>query len=236
MAACCTTTSRKSGFGTSTNVRDTFAPSMLQQDIISPTRNYTGFLTGTYDTDLLGDGQLYFEMLVTRRKSQQNGQRQFTLDYPRTTRCSGSNGGLFNCLDSGTPPRVNSAIGVRVFADYGIYDSSQTQDFVKFSGGFRGDLPFFRLGGMTSTQRRAGRMVLTATSRSLRIVCAQSLNVRLVNAAGTRSDTRRTLANTPGSICLRRHSGQLRSRSGDQQRNHRWAGTDTRTGLVRLCR
>ena len=72
----------QSGFGTNLNVRDTFAPSLLQQDIISPTRNYTGYLTGTYDTDFFGNGQLYTELLVTRRKSQQNGQRQLLLDYP----------------------------------------------------------------------------------------------------------------------------------------------------------
>ena len=130
-----------SGYGTNLNVRDTFAPSMLQQDIISPNRNYTGFLTGTYDTDFFGNGQLYAELLVTRRKSQQNGQRQFTLDYPvNSPLLLASNGGMFSTL----PPRVSTAlnIGVRVFADYGIYDSHQTQDFVKLSGGFRGDLPF----------------------------------------------------------------------------------------------
>ncbi len=131
----------ESGFGTSTNVRDTFAPSMLDQDIISPARNYTGFLTGTYDTDFFGDGQLYGQLLVTRRKSQQNGQRQFTLDYPvNSPLLLTANGGMFPVL----PPRVSTAqnIGVRVFADYGIYDSHQTQDYVQLSGGFRGNLPF----------------------------------------------------------------------------------------------
>lgn len=129
----------EASFGTNLNVRDTFAPSMLQQDIISPTRNYTGYLSGTYDTDFFGNGQLYAELLVTRRKSQQNGQRQFTLDYPvNSPLLLASNGGLFTTI----PRRVGSTIGVRVFADYGIYDSSQVQDFVKFSGGFRGDVPF----------------------------------------------------------------------------------------------
>ena len=134
-----------SGFGTSTNVRDTFAPSMLQQDIISPNRNYTGFLTGTYDTDFFGDGQLYAELLVTRRKSQQNGQRQFTLDYTRVQNPTGT-GTVPNPLIAAglgfTPPQISAATGVRVFADYGIYDSRQVQDFVKLSAGFRGDLPF----------------------------------------------------------------------------------------------
>ena len=120
--------------GASLNIRDTFAPSMLQQDIISPTTNYTGYLTGTYDTDFLGDGQLYGELLVTRRKSQQNGERQFTIDYipgsplvdPALDALSGA--GVFG--------------GIRVFADYGIYNSSQVQDYVKASGGFRGKIPF----------------------------------------------------------------------------------------------
>ena len=133
------------GFGSSLNLRDTFAPSMLQQDIVSPNRNYTGFLTGTYDTDFFGNGQLYAELLVTRRKSQQNGQRQFTLDYTRVANPAGT-GFVANPLIAAglgfTPRVISSATGVRVFADYGIYDSRQVQDFVKVSGGFRGDLPF----------------------------------------------------------------------------------------------
>jgi outer membrane receptor protein involved in Fe transport len=119
----------------SLNIRDTFAPSMLQQDIISPTRTYTGFLTATYDTDFLGNGQVYGELLVTRRKSQQNGQRQFTIDYPR-------NSPLLSAALRTLP--LSSTIGIRVFADYGIYDSSQTQDYIKASGGIRGDVTFLK--------------------------------------------------------------------------------------------
>ncbi|HET6943030.1 MAG TPA: TonB-dependent receptor [Sphingomicrobium sp.] len=122
------------GFSSDLNVRDTFAPSMLQQDIISPTRNYTGYLTGTYDTDFFGNGQLYSELLVTRRKSQQNGQRQFTIDYFADSPL------LSPELQAMQGLGANG--GIRVFADYGIYDSRQTSDFVKLSGGFRGDLPF----------------------------------------------------------------------------------------------
>ena len=122
------------GFSSSLNVRDTFAPSMLQQDIISPTRNYTGYLSATYDTDFLGNGQLYSELLVTRRKSQQNGQRQFTIDYFADSPL------LSPELQALQGLGANG--GIRVFADYGIYDSSQTSDFVKGSVGFRGDLPF----------------------------------------------------------------------------------------------
>jgi outer membrane receptor protein involved in Fe transport len=129
----------ESGIGTNSNVRDTFAPSLLQQDIISPTRNYTGYLSGTYDTDFFGNGQLYAELLATRRKSQQNGQRQFILDYAATRRNAANTANVPNPL---LPVGLQGLGTVRVFADYGIYDSSQTQDYVKMSGGFRGDLPF----------------------------------------------------------------------------------------------
>ena len=154
-----------SGIGSSsTNIRDTFAPSMLQQDIISPTRNYTGFLTGTYDTDFFGDGQLYGELLVTRRKSQQNGQRQFIIDYASTRRNNANTANIANPL---LPTVLQGRGTIRVFADYGIYDTRQTQDFVKVSGGFRGDLPFLSTWRYDALRRaRAGRTVSTASSRS----------------------------------------------------------------------
>ena len=122
------------GFGSSLNIRDTFAPSILQTDIISPTRNYTGYLTGTYDTDFFGNGQLYAEFLVHRRKSQQNGQRQFTIDYFADSPLLSQ-----DLIDR---QGVGDNAGIRVFADYGIYQSTQDEDFVKASAGFRGDLPF----------------------------------------------------------------------------------------------
>ena len=176
-----------SGFGTSLNVRDTFAPSMLQQDIISPNRNYTGFLTATYDTDFFGNGQLYAELLATRRKSQQNGQRQFTLDYTRIRNPSGA-GFVTNPLIAAglgfTPPVISAATGIRVFADYGIYDSRQTQDFVKASAGFRGDLPFapswrYDLYGAKSWSDGTYQFEQILADR-----LAQSMDVRYVNAAG----------------------------------------------------
>ena len=176
-----------SGFGTSLNVRDTFAPSLLQTDIISPTRNYTGYLTTTYDTDFFGNGQLYAELLVTRRKSQQNGQRQFTLDYTRIRNPSGA-GFVTNPLIAAglgfNPPVINSATGIRVFADYGNDSATQTQDFVKASAGFRGDLPFlpswrYDLYGAKSWSDGTYSFEAILTDR-----LAQSLDVRYVNAAG----------------------------------------------------
>jgi outer membrane receptor protein involved in Fe transport len=158
--------------------RTTFSPATLQQDFISPARNYTGFLSGTYDTDFFGDGQLYGELLVTRRKSQQNGQLQLSIDYPVTavhledrfndeTGAPVPDGINDTCVTDAVSPLIPDdiaagivgdgtatgfagaplvcavgGIGIRAFTDFGIYDSHQTSDFVKLSGGFRGDLPF----------------------------------------------------------------------------------------------
>jgi outer membrane receptor protein involved in Fe transport len=140
-----------SGFGTSTNVRDTFAPEMLKADVISPARIYTGFLNGHVDTSFFGDGQLYAELLVTRRKSNQNGNRQLIIDYPRVRRNAANTANILNPLLPGgggttaTPGSLLASAGgnIRVFAAYGgVYNDSQVQDYVKASGGFRGDLPF----------------------------------------------------------------------------------------------
>jgi outer membrane receptor protein involved in Fe transport len=125
----------QTGFNSLLNYRDTSSSASFRQDVISPTRTYTGFLTATYDTDFFGDGQIYAELLATRRQSQQNGQRQFTIDYPR-------NSPLLSPAFRTLP--LSSSIGIRVFADYGIYDSHQTQDYVKASAGFRGDLTFLK--------------------------------------------------------------------------------------------
>ena len=143
----------ESGFGTNTNLRDTFAPEMLKADVISPAEIYTGFLSGHYDTGFFGDGQVYGELLVTRRKSNQNGNRQLILDYPRIRRNAANTANIFNPLIPGggaavaVPGSLAAALpaitNLRVFAAYGdVYNDSQVQDYVKASAGFRGDLPF----------------------------------------------------------------------------------------------
>ncbi|MCW1402129.1 TonB-dependent receptor [Novosphingobium sp. MW5] len=128
--------------GISTNIRDTFAPSMLKEDLVSPVKTYTAFGQASYKTDTLGDAEIYTEFLFTRRKSDQDGQRQFTIDYPLGSplipaayRYAGSAGAATNTTN-GAP------IGVRVFADYGLYNNRQKVDFTRVNGGIRGDLPF----------------------------------------------------------------------------------------------
>ncbi len=128
--------------GSSLNIRDTFAPSMLKEDLQSPVKTYTAFGQASYKMDSLGDAEIYSEFLFTRRTSEQDGQRQFTIDYPQGSplipaayRYAGTAGAATNTTN-GAP------IGVRVFADYGLYNNRQKVDFTRFNGGIRGDLPF----------------------------------------------------------------------------------------------
>lgn len=123
------------GGNASTDIRNTFPPSLLKQDVISPSKSYVGYLSGTYDTGLFGDGQLYGSLLVTRRKSEQNGNLQFVIDYPENSPLLPAE---FLPLQGAT----GAGTGIRAFTNYGIYHSNQTEDYIKADGGFRGHLPF----------------------------------------------------------------------------------------------
>ncbi|MEG3180800.1 TonB-dependent receptor plug domain-containing protein [Sphingomonas sp. LT1P40] len=124
------------------NVRDTFTPALLRNDLISPAEIYTGFIQGAYELDALGGMEIYAELLANRRKSSQLQNRQFTIDYALGSPLIPANlqfptqflpaqaGGI-----TGTTP-----IGIRVFADYGNYENRQTVDFVKGVVGARGTL------------------------------------------------------------------------------------------------
>ena len=185
----------ESGFGTNTNLRDTFAPEMLKGDVISPAKTYTGFLTGHWDTGFFGDGQLYGELLVTRRKSNQNGTRQLILDYPRIRRNAANTANIFNPLIPGggaavaVPGSLAASLpaitNLRIFGAYGdIYNDNQTQDYVKASAGFRGDLPFltdWRYDVYASKSWADGRYV---SERVLTDRITQSMDI-IQNANGT---------------------------------------------------
>src|SRR3546814_17705570 len=61
--------------------RDTFDPVQENEPLITQAESYTGYLSGTYSTDMLGDAEIYGEVLVTRRKSASPLYRQLALDY-----------------------------------------------------------------------------------------------------------------------------------------------------------
>ncbi|MFM5953216.1 MAG: TonB-dependent receptor plug domain-containing protein [Novosphingobium sp.] len=129
------------GGSLSLGIRDTFPASILKNDMISPARIYTGFFQADYKLNALGDAEVYGELLLNRRKSSQLGNRQFTIDYPHLSPLIPA--GLTFATPFLPPQATNPGVpvGIRVFADYGNYESRQTVDYVKALGGIRGNLP-----------------------------------------------------------------------------------------------
>lgn len=132
----------------SLRLRPDFDRSLLNESLISPTRNYTAFFNGSYDLHALGNGELYFEALHARRESRQTGARQLSLDYQY-------DGGLLFLANPLVPDVIynntNAAVAInprgdfvetRAFVAWGNDTSSQKVDFDRLVVGLRGDLPF----------------------------------------------------------------------------------------------
>lgn len=123
------------------DTRDTFDQRMLNQSLISPTRNYTGYLNGTYELNALGDAEVYFEVLANRRESEQTGYRQLALDYAVGSPLIPANL-AFSDQGAPTPTTNGQNLGVRAFIGYGNDLSTQNVDFYRTTAGIRGDLNF----------------------------------------------------------------------------------------------
>ena len=67
--------------GNNTQNRTTFDPKMLNSSLISPVTNNNFFGQGSIDLDILGDAQVYYEVLMNRRESSQVVYRQLVVDY-----------------------------------------------------------------------------------------------------------------------------------------------------------
>lgn len=126
--------------GGSTDVRDTFHPDFLKESLISPADIWTGFAQGSYDLQALGNAELYGELLVHNRKSEQIGTRQLTLDY-RLGSILIPPSLAFSDFAPDQGMSGGERVGVRVFAHYGTYMSEQSLNYVKPTFGIRGDLP-----------------------------------------------------------------------------------------------
>lgn len=128
--------------GVGTYDRDTFDPDSQEEFLVTPVSTLTGFLSGTYALNALGDGELYGEVLATRRKSSAPLYRQLSLDYLRGSPLLPLNirNGLFA---NPTPTSSGQQIAARAFIGYGLTDSRQEVDYVRAGGGIRGDLGFF---------------------------------------------------------------------------------------------
>ncbi len=124
--------------------RDSFDPRMLQDDLISPAKTYTGFFQGSYDLHALGDAELYFEALLNRRTSNQSSFRQITLDYPIGSPLIPAD--LAAALAPwgraypAQPTTKGKNVAARAFIGWGPYSSSQKVDFYRFTTGLRGNL------------------------------------------------------------------------------------------------
>lgn len=123
------------------NVRDTFEPRMLGEDLISPAKIYTGFVQGKYDLQALGNAELYGELLASRRESEQRSYRQLTLDYRLGSVAIPAELAFGNFgADQGTSE--GDRVGVRAFVGFGNDRSVQDVDFYKPTFGIRGDITF----------------------------------------------------------------------------------------------
>ncbi len=123
------------------NVRDTFDPRMYKRSMISPGEMHNLFLQGGYDLKALGDAELYFELLGSKRDSSQVGYRQLSLDYMRGSPLIPANLAFSNF--SGPTNISNGArVGVRAFIGFGNDTSSQSIDYWKLTAGMRGAFVF----------------------------------------------------------------------------------------------
>lgn len=125
--------------GLSSNVRDTFEPRMLEESMISPVEIWTGFLQGSYDLQAAGNAELYAELLIHNRSSEQTGYRQLSLDYPVGSPLIPSNLVFGTAFLGGQAATGGVPVGIRAFIGFGNDVSSQNLDFYKPTLGIRGD-------------------------------------------------------------------------------------------------
>lgn len=125
------------GGANSLGVRDTFDPLTLNRNILSPVRNQNIYAQGGVDLHTLGDAELYYELLLNRRESNQTGYRQFALDYMKGSPLIPA-GLAFSTFTSPQPTTNGANVGVRAFIGFGNDKSSQTVDFGRIAVGLRG--------------------------------------------------------------------------------------------------
>nr|WP_312054644.1 TonB-dependent receptor [Brevundimonas diminuta] len=124
--------------------RDSFAPDMLKESLITPVEVTTLYAEGAYDLQALGNAEVYAETLFNNRSSSSVAYRQLSLDYLKGSPLIPSQ--LQFATFSGptetsplTGPAAGADVGVRAFVGLGLYDSTQEVDFFKQVVGLRGD-------------------------------------------------------------------------------------------------
>jgi outer membrane receptor protein involved in Fe transport len=129
------------GGGNGINVRDTFDPRMLQENLISPTKIVTAFFQGKYDLQALGDASVYVELLSNRRESNQTSFRQMILDYRAGSPLIPAEL-AFGAFAPDQGLSDGNDVGVRGFIGFGPDRSEQTVNFHKPTLGIKGNLSF----------------------------------------------------------------------------------------------
>jgi iron complex outermembrane recepter protein len=126
--------------GVSLNSRDTFDPRTLNRSLVSPAEIYTGYLSGSYDVQALGNAEFYFDVLGTKRKSSSTGYRQLSLDYPRGSPAIPASIPAFaSAFLPGQPNTGGLPVGVRAFIGYGNDTTSAELEFWRVGGGLKGE-------------------------------------------------------------------------------------------------
>jgi outer membrane receptor protein involved in Fe transport len=127
--------------GVGTYDRDTFDPRQEEEPLVTGQKTYTGYLSANYKLNALGDAEVYGELLATRRKSSSPLYRQLSLDYLQGSPLLPADlrDGFF-----ANPTETSSGqnLAARAFIGYGMTSSNQTVDYVRASGGIRGDFFF----------------------------------------------------------------------------------------------
>ena len=125
--------------GGSLNVRDTFDPRMLNESLMSPTRNHNLYAQGGFDIPALGDTtEFYWEAMFNRRESEQTGYRQLSLDYAKGSPLIPSNLAFSQVQAAPTAITNGQPLGVRAFIGSGNSQSSQEVNFTRVVAGLRG--------------------------------------------------------------------------------------------------
>ncbi|USI78944.1 MULTISPECIES: TonB-dependent receptor domain-containing protein [unclassified Sphingopyxis] len=145
--------------GVGTYDRDTFDPASQEEPLITSAEIYTGYLSGTYNTDILGNAEVYGEVLVTRRKSSSPLYRQLSLDYVRGSELLPVEFRQGTRLLAPNETSGGRDVMARAFIGFGLTDSRQQVDYARVSGGIRGDffLPSWRYDAYVGKSWNDGR-------------------------------------------------------------------------------
>ncbi|MXP13411.1 TonB-dependent receptor [Altererythrobacter confluentis] len=118
--------------------RDTFDPIQEEEPLITAAEIYTGYVSANYELGSLGNAEIYAELLGTRRNSSSPLYRQLSLDYVTGSPLLPASLRDGRFLNPNTTSN-GKIVAARAFIGYGLTESEQQVDYVRASGGIRGD-------------------------------------------------------------------------------------------------